>query len=109
MSYPCSKIVGMNESSGDGAGARSLRAARVELSDRGLPVGAAAVDELCALEELSNAIAARRARVTASFVASQKADQVAHGVPADRVGRGVDTRREEEMGRTRNTLASAPV
>jgi hypothetical protein len=79
----------MNESSGDGAGARSLRAARVELSDRGLPVGAAAIDELCALEELSNAIAARRARVTASFVAGQKADQFAQGVPADRVGRGV--------------------
>jgi hypothetical protein len=57
--------------------------------DRGLPVGAAAVDELRALEELSNALAARRARVTASFVAAQKADQIAQGVPAERVGRGV--------------------
>jgi hypothetical protein len=80
----------MKEFGVGGSVARRAQALRAMMIDEALPVEARdSVDELRALEELSNALAARRARVTVAFVAGQKAEQVAQGVPTDRVGRGV--------------------
>jgi hypothetical protein len=47
------------------------------------------IDQLRLLEELKAAAAAAQAKVTAAFVASQKAAQADAGVPARQVGRGV--------------------
>jgi hypothetical protein len=80
----------MNEFGVGGSVVRRAQALRAAMLNEALPAEAwDSVDELRALEELSNALAARRARVTMAFVAGQKADQVAQGVPTDRVGRGV--------------------
>ena len=47
------------------------------------------IDEIRLLEELKAAAAARQARITAEFAASQRAAQSTAGVPAERVGQGV--------------------
>ncbi len=47
------------------------------------------VEALRALEELKSAAAAAQARITVAFAASQRARQVAAGVPAARVGAGI--------------------
>jgi hypothetical protein len=47
------------------------------------------IDRIRLLEELKGAVAAAQATETAAFVASQRADQAARGVPAERVGRGI--------------------
>jgi Domain of unknown function (DUF222)/HNH endonuclease len=47
------------------------------------------VDRIRLLEELKSAAAAAQARETAAFVASQRVEQRAAGVPADRIGRGI--------------------
>jgi hypothetical protein len=47
------------------------------------------VDQIRALEELKSAAAAAQARVTAAFVACQRAVQAATGVKTERVGRGI--------------------
>ncbi|MGZ4492285.1 MAG: DUF222 domain-containing protein [Nocardioidaceae bacterium] len=57
--------------------------------DPGTVSAAALADQLRALEELKAAAAAAQARVTVAFVAEQRAAQVAAGVPAARVGRGI--------------------
>jgi hypothetical protein len=49
----------------------------------------ARIDAITALEELKSAAAAAQARITADFVASQRAANRAAGVPADRVDRGI--------------------
>jgi hypothetical protein len=73
-----------------GVGAALVQAMVTELAR----VGAAAddaerVELLRALEAVKAAAAAAQARVTVAFVASQRAAQVAAGVPAATVGRGV--------------------
>ncbi len=50
---------------------------------------AARVEQLPLLEELKRATSAAQARVTAALVASQRAAQLAAGVPAERASRGV--------------------
>jgi hypothetical protein len=50
---------------------------------------AARIDEIRLLEELKAAAAARQARTTAAFAASQRAAQAAAGMPADRIGQGI--------------------
>lgn len=70
--------------------ADGVRALAAALTAHGLPgddVGR--VDLIRALEELKGAVAAVQARVTAAFVASQRAEQAAAGVPAARVGQGI--------------------
>ncbi len=47
------------------------------------------VDQLELLERLKSAAAAAQAEVTVDFAASQRAEQVAAGVPAARVGGGI--------------------
>ncbi|HJQ42311.1 MAG TPA: DUF222 domain-containing protein, partial [Jatrophihabitantaceae bacterium] len=47
------------------------------------------IDRIGLLTELESAAAAARASETARFAASQRAQQAAAGVPAERVGRGV--------------------
>jgi hypothetical protein len=47
------------------------------------------IDQLRLTEEIKGVLAAVQARVTTAFTASQRADQRANGVPAERVGRGV--------------------
>ena len=47
------------------------------------------VDQLRELEELKRAASAAQARITAELVASQRAEQVAVGVPNRRAHRGV--------------------
>ena len=47
------------------------------------------IDQIRSLDELEAGVAARRMVVTAAFAASQRAAQVAAGVPKERVGRGV--------------------
>jgi hypothetical protein len=47
------------------------------------------IDRIRLLEELKSAVAAAQVVETAAFAASQRAAQVALGVPAERVGRGV--------------------
>ena len=49
------------------------------------------VSQLELLERLKSAAAAAQAEVTVDFAASQRAEQVAAGVPAARVGAGVGT------------------
>lgn len=49
------------------------------------------IDRIHALEELRAVLAAAQAVETAAFSASQRADQIARGVPADRASRGVST------------------
>ncbi|HET8583195.1 MAG TPA: DUF222 domain-containing protein, partial [Jatrophihabitans sp.] len=51
--------------------------------------GAERIDRIRLLEEIKAQAAAAQARQTAAFVASQRAEQAAAGVPADRVGRGI--------------------
>ena len=50
---------------------------------------AARVDQIRVLEEIKSAAAAAQAAVTAAFCASQRAEQLAAGVPAERADRGV--------------------
>ncbi len=47
------------------------------------------IDRIRLLEELKSAAAAAQARETAVFAASQRAEQLAQGVPAERAGRGI--------------------
>ena len=47
------------------------------------------IDQIRLLEEIKSAAAAAQARVTADFVATQRAAQAAAGVPAERAGRGI--------------------
>ena len=47
------------------------------------------IDRMRLLEDIKAQAAAAQARETAAFVASQRAEQAAQGVPADRVGRGI--------------------
>src|SRR5438445_10281526 len=47
------------------------------------------VDRIRLLEELKSAAAAAQAREATAFAASQRAEQVALGVPAERIGQGV--------------------
>jgi hypothetical protein len=47
------------------------------------------ITQLALLERLKSAAAAAQAEVTVDFVASQRAEQVAAGVPAARVGQGI--------------------
>ena len=54
-----------------------------DLDDRGR------IDLMRALEELKSGAAAAQARVSVEFDASQRAEQAAAGVPADRQGRGI--------------------
>jgi hypothetical protein len=60
------------------------------LLERELPADAAALaDELRELEDLRAVVAARQARAAVAFVDAQRADQLARGVPASRLGRGI--------------------
>ena len=47
------------------------------------------IDLITELERLKGAAAAAQARLTATFEASQRAEQTVHGVPAHRVGKGI--------------------
>jgi hypothetical protein len=47
------------------------------------------IDQLRALEQLKAAAAAAQAKVTAAFVASQRAEQEAAGIPARKLGTGI--------------------
>jgi hypothetical protein len=47
------------------------------------------VDQIRALEQIKSVAAAVQAQVTAAFCASQRADQLAAGVPAERAERGI--------------------
>jgi hypothetical protein len=47
------------------------------------------IDRIRLLEELKCAAAAAQAKETVEFASSQRADQVAAGMPAERVGRGI--------------------
>jgi hypothetical protein len=71
---------------GDTALAGLLRALR-ELDPAGND--AARADQIRLLEEIKSAAAAAQARVTVAFCASQRAEQLAAGVPAERADRGV--------------------
>ena len=75
----------------EGSTTAQIRAmiARLAGADRDLTDDAERVAVLGVLEELKAAAAAAQARVTVAFVASQRAAQVAAGVPASRVGVGV--------------------
>jgi len=64
--------------------AHALRALPIEGLD-----DADRIDAIRQLEELRGAVAAAQARLTAAFVASQRAEQARAGVAADRIGRGV--------------------
>lgn len=80
----------MFESSPGVLGSDGVRALAVGLVGRGLPDDdVARVELIRALEELKSATAAVQARVTAAFVASQRAAQAVAGVPAERVGQGI--------------------
>jgi hypothetical protein len=50
---------------------------------------AARVDAIRLLEEIKSAAAAAQSKITARFVDSQRAEQAAAGVPAERIGRGI--------------------
>jgi hypothetical protein len=50
------------------------------------------IDRIRLLEEIKSQAAAAQARETAAFVASQRSEQAAQGVPAERVGRGIARR-----------------
>jgi hypothetical protein len=67
------------------------------------------IAQLGALERLKSAAAAAQAEVTADLVASQRASQIAAGVPADRVGQGIAAQvalaRRESPHRGRSTSA----
>ena len=70
--------------------AASLRSARRALTDAPLSTDdVARIDELRALEELKCAIEGRQAALGAAFDASQRAAAAAHGVRAERQGRGI--------------------
>ncbi len=47
------------------------------------------IDQVAALETLKSAAAAAQARISVSFEASQRAEQIARGVPAEKAGTGV--------------------
>ncbi|MBT1001451.1 HNH endonuclease [Paenarthrobacter sp. DKR-5] len=55
------------------------------------PDDAAVIEELRALEDLKSAAAARQARITAAFDASQRGAQADAGIPAVRAGKGIAT------------------
>ena len=81
MSYPLLKIVSMNDSlAGVLAAVRDLAVADED---------GARVDQIRALEELKAAAAAAQARVTATFVDSQRRAQRDAGVKAERAERGI--------------------
>lgn len=71
-------------------GPDQLRAIVRAMADTDTSVAdAALIDEIRLLEELKSAAAAAQAKVTAAFVASQRAKQTAAGVKPERVGRGI--------------------
>jgi hypothetical protein len=75
------------QSGSEGDRLRAIKAALGEL-DVGVS-DAAMIDQIRGLEELTAAAAAKQMIITAAFAASQRAGQVAAGVPKERVGRGV--------------------
>lgn len=72
------------------AGLGALRSAREAVAglDQDVP-DAVRIDRIRSLEELRSTVAAAQAVETAAFAASQRAAQIAKGVPADRAARGV--------------------
>jgi hypothetical protein len=66
--------------------------------DRGVDDGTR-IDRIRLLEELKGAVAAAQARDAADFAASQRAEQVAQGVRAERAGRGI----AKQVGMARRT------
>jgi Domain of unknown function (DUF222) len=80
----------MFESGSSPSGDAAVAALRDSLRRLPAPADdAARIARLRALEELKAAVAAAQVRETATFAASQRAEQRALGVEADRVGRGI--------------------
>lgn len=70
--------------------ASSVTALREELLEAVLPRDdAGRIGVLRALEELKSAVTAVQAQLSVAFDASQRAEQVACGLPSDQVGRGI--------------------
>ncbi|MCW2528306.1 MAG: hypothetical protein JWM76_3166, partial [Pseudonocardiales bacterium] len=74
------------------SGSETDRLSAVKDAVRGLGVAgtdAGMIDQIRLLDEIEAGVAARRMVITAAFVASQRAAQVASGVSKARVGLGV--------------------
>src|SRR6195952_1841756 len=74
------------------SGSAGDRLSALQDAVRGLDVAgtdAGMIDQIRLLDEIEAGVAAKRMIITAAFVASQRAAQVAAGVPKARVGLGV--------------------
>src|SRR3954466_2788142 len=90
LSDPPASVVLVIKGTGSPLGTAEIEALVPALGSlRPVPDDRARIDRIRALEELRSAVAAAQLRETAEFVASQRKQQRAAGVRAERVGRGI--------------------